>query len=70
MAVDPIYLNNAYVQTGDGLIYFEGICYERSDMATFSTDYTFGSKVTCTEDWSLWVLGRESGIKKWIEVTA
>ena len=68
MGVEAVYLNNSYAVTGDGLVYFEGQCENRSDISTFSTDYIIGSKIVCTEDWSLWVLGRNSGTKEWLEV--
>lgn len=68
MAVDAVYLNNAYVMTEDGLVYFEGQSDDRNDMATYSTDYRYGSKIVCTEDWSLWVLARKNGAKAWVEV--
>ena len=68
MAVEPVYLNNAYVATGDGLVYFEGQCENLSDIQGFTTDYIIGSKIVCTEDWSIWVLGRNGSSKEWLEV--
>ena len=69
MAVDITWLNNAYAITGEGLPYIEGQCEERSDITGFSTEYLIGSKVVCTEDWSLWVLSRNGVGKEWKEVT-
>ncbi len=69
MAVRPVALGDAYVKTGDGLQHYEGQADFRADIADFSTDYRDGSEILCTEDFSLWVLGRQSGEKKWLELT-
>lgn len=66
--MDVVYLNNAYVSTGDGLVYMEGQCENRSDISTYSTEFLIGSKIVCTEDWSLWVLARNGSSKEWKEV--
>lgn len=67
MAVVPV-----YVQAGDPAyvegIHFEGYAETRDDVAAFTTDYGIGSLITCSEDWSLWLLGTSSGTKTWLEV--
>lgn len=67
--VDTVYLNNAHALTGDGLFYFEGLAEERSDIASFPTDYAVGSKILCAKDWSGWILTRSGNDKVWSETS-
>ncbi len=67
--VDATYLNNAHALTGNGEVYFEGIAEKRSDIQSFSTAFSIGSKIVCSDDWSLWMLVRVSGDKVWTETS-
>lgn len=67
--VDLTYINDAHAITGDGCLYIEALCEERADISSISTNYAIGSKVICTNDWSLWMLSRDNGSKKWVETS-
>ncbi len=65
----PVKMGDGYVETGDGLVHFEGQVSTRQEASTYSTEYRPGSEIICTEDWSLWTLGFNGTTKQWLEVT-
>ena len=70
MAIYPVFLGNAYVETPDEGTHFEGYAETRSEIASASTDFAVGSFIYCGEDGSKWILGSSSGTKSWDEMGA
>lgn len=68
MAVDPIFINNAFARIGDDEVHYVGQAESRSEIASFPTDYRIGSAIICSEDWSVWILSRNGNTRLWKEL--